>query len=92
MSEIDKKCIRCSFRAPLSEWSTSLKGVPYKLCVKCREYHNAYCKNNPKHELKNLESKNLRYRTDASYRDAALSYYRNKEVLYVICDYCGKDM
>ena len=35
---------------------------------------------------------NLRYRTDEAYRNSKLSYYANKEVLYIICDYCGKDM
>ncbi len=91
MSEI-KKCIKCSFRAPIDEWATSLRGKKFSLCVKCREYHNVFCKDRPEYKLRNLESKNLRYRTDEVYRNAALSYYARKEVLYIICDYCGKDM
>ena len=59
MSEI-KKCIKCSFRAPLSEWGTSLRGTQFSLCVKCREYHDTFCKDHPEYKLKKLERMNLR--------------------------------
>ena len=91
MSEI-KKCIKCSFRAPMDDWATSLRGKKFSLCVKCREYHNIFCQSHPEYKLKKLENMNLRYQTDEAYRNSKLSYYADKEVLYIICDYCGKDM
>ncbi len=70
----------------------SLRGGKFNLCVKCREYHNNYCKVNPATRLKQSDYMCMKYRTDEVFRNAALAYYSNKEVLYVICDFCGKDM
>ncbi len=89
MSETgNRKCTRCTFTAPLSDWEVSQHGRKFNLCLKCREYHNNYCKSNLKTKMKNLEYQNWKYRTDEVFRNNIL----NKEVIYVLCDACRKDM
>ncbi len=97
MSEVNKKCGKCNFKAPLDEWDDSPRGGKFYLCVKCREYNHNYFKNNDEIRLKRNECLRLKYQTNEVFRNAVLNRYAlnpcsDWEVLYVICDFCGKGM
>ena len=90
MSEI-KKCTTCKFEAPVAEWELSLKGKKFSSCVKCREYHRNHRKHDDEAILNKLEMLRIKYNTDEAFKRRIADRYVNRTVVYVICDYCGKN-
>jgi hypothetical protein len=91
MSEI-KKCTTCSFKAPVSDWELSVMGKSFKSCVKCREYHRNHRKHDDEARLNKLEMLRIKYNTDEAFRRRIADRSVNRTVVYVLCDYCGKNL
>ena len=87
-----QKCTTCKFKEPTSEWDVSLKGKKVSSCIKCSDYHRNHRQDTNEARLKAIEMLNLRYNTDEVYRRSIADRYANREVVYIICDYCGKEL
>ena len=87
-----KKCSKCNFKAPMSEWKKKKDGSLYQLCQTCCEVFRELNSRKSENGMSAAELDQYKYNNDPVYREKRKEQRNVRNRRRVNCPECDKEM